>query len=177
MRDHLAEARDRLVREGVDPADAEERAVAELGDVSDVVAAVERDGSPVLSPRVTRWLPWLAFVCIFPALVFLMVNVIEWLAGNDGGHGVFGSSLEGSTGLLNGLVGIGPFVAAVLIFAPAVRFRATRTEAGFETRVHVRLTWRQAVLGTVTTLLALGVVVYLLTRSGFVMLPDSWDIW
>ena len=176
-RDHLVEARDRFVGEGLDPDEAETRAIAELGDVSDLVAAVERDGSPVLSPAVTRWMPRLAFACVFPASVFLMVNVIEWLAGNDGGTGVFGSSLEGWTGILNGVVGAGPFVALVLILAPAVRVQAIRTAAGFDTRVHVRLSWRQTVLGTVTALLALGVSVYLLSEGGVVLLPDSWDIW
>ena len=176
-RDHLVEARDRYVREGLSHDEAEARAVADMGDVSDLVAAVERDGSPVLSPAVTRWMPRLAFVCVFPALVFLMVNVIEWLAGNDGGIGVFGSSLEGGTGILNGVVGAGPFVALVLILAPAVRVQAVRTEAGFDTRVHVRLSWRQTVLGVVTAVLAVGVAVYLLSENGVVMLPGSWDIW
>lgn len=176
-RDHLAEARDRFVREGLDPDEAEARAVTELGDVSDLVAAVRRDGSPVLSPVVTKWMPRLAFVCVLPALAFLMVNVIEWLAGNDGGTGVFGSSLEGWTGILNGVVGVGPFVALVLILAPAVRVEAIRTETGFDTGVHVRLSWRQTVLAIVTGILALGVALYLLSENGVVMLPESWDIW
>lgn len=176
-RGHLVEARDRYVSEGLDPREAEARAIAELGDVADLVAAVERDGTPMLSPAVTRWMPRIAFLCVFPALVFLMVNVIEWLAGNDGGTGVFGSSLDEWSGLLNGVVGVGPFVALALILAPAIRVKAMRTETGFDTRVHVRLSWRQTVLGIVTALLALGVAVYLLSDSGLVILPDSWDIW
>lgn len=176
-RDHLDEARDRFVREGLDPDEAERRAISELGDVSELVTAVERDGTPVLSPASSRWMLRLAFVCVLPALAFLTVNVIEWLAGNDGGIGVFGSAFEGWEGIVNGVVGAGPFAALLLILAPAVRFQATRTDAGFDTRVHVRLSWRQTLLGVVTGLLAAGVAVYLLSANGVVILPDSWDIW
>lgn len=176
-RGHLHEARDRLVREGVEPDEAQRRAIAEVGDVSELVAAVERDGTPMLSPASSRWMSRLAFVCVAPALVFLMVNVIEWLAGNDGGTGVFGSALQGWNGILEIAVGAGPFVALALILAPAVRVRATRTDAGFDTRVHVRLSWRQTLLGVVTGLLAIGVAVYLLSANGVVILPESWDIW
>ena len=120
-----------------------------------------------------RLLPWLAFACVFPALVFLMVNVVEWLAGNDGGPGVFGSSLEPWSGALNAVVGAGPFLAVALLLASAGRVRAVPAEDG----AGVRSSWRVKVLGVVAGLLAMGVVVHLLSRNGVVVLPDSWDIW
>lgn len=122
-------------------------------------------------------MPWLAFACVFPALAFLMVNVIEWSAGNDGGTGVFGSSLEGWTGVVNAVVGAGPFVALALMLVSAVRVHEPQVETGSGTRVRLRLSPRHAFLTTITALLAIGVAVYLLSQSGAVTLPDSWDIW
>jgi hypothetical protein len=137
----------------------------------------ELDGRPVLSPALARWMPWLAFASVFPALAFLMVNVIEWSAGNDGGAGVFGSSLEGRTGLVNGVVGAGPFVALALVLASALRVHDDQPDAGSHTRVRLRWSPRLALLAVVAVLLATGVAVYLLTTNGLVTLPDSWDIW
>lgn len=122
-------------------------------------------------------MPWLAFACVFPALAFLMVNVIEWSAGNDGGTGVFGSALEGWTGAVNAVVGAGPFVALALMLASAIRIHEQPAERHSGPRVRLRLSPRHAVLVTVTALLAIGVAVYLLSQSGAVTLPDSWDIW
>lgn len=122
-------------------------------------------------------MPWLAFACVFPAVAFLMVNVIEWTAGNDGGTGVFGSSLEGWTGVVNAVVGAGPFVALTLMLASAVRIHDPEPDAGSGTRVRLRLSPRHAFLVTIAALFAVGVAVYVLSQSGAVTLPDSWDIW
>lgn len=132
---------------------------------------------PVLAPATARWTPWLAFACVFPALVFLMVNVIEWSAGNDGGTGVFGASLERWTGVLTAVVGAGPFLALAVVGASAMRVETPPADTGSHKRIRLRLSRSQAMLGTVTGLLAIGVVVYLLSENGVVVLPESFDIW
>lgn len=119
-----------------------------------------------MSSQWTRWTPALAVAAIVPALLFVAVNTIEWLAGNEGGEGVFGTSLEPWRGEVEAMVGAGPFVALALVLAAAVRVDVSRTVNGFDAHVRVRMSRRMALLFVVSGLLALGVAGYLLTGEG-----------
>src|SRR5688500_15603498 len=89
-REHLMEAKAAGLATGRSQEDAETHAIESYGPVSDVVAAVLKEGSVLLSPRTLQWLaPFVLLMCL-PVFIFIFVNVIESLAGNEGGFGVFG---------------------------------------------------------------------------------------
>jgi hypothetical protein len=175
IRAHLEESADRRAREGTDRLAAERAAVAHFGAVAEVAAAVSTDGGPMLSPAARRWIPALAALLTLPTVVFVMVNVIEVLAGNGGGVGVFGDSTERWATPLNLLLSLGPLASLVLIAIATMRVRFSRNEGGLRAQVHVRLSRGMAVLTALVAVVALGVGAYLLSENVFCV-PGSWEI-
>jgi hypothetical protein len=166
-RDHLLEERDRLMANQVERMEAERQAVASYGPIEDIVAAVRTNGSPVLSPRVITWIPWVALMLILPTLIFIAANVIEELAGNSGGIGVFGDSLDYSplAGLIDRMLVFGPLLAFGLVVLATTNVRFTRQERGFNATIHLRLTGRLLMMGVVTGLVAGAVIAYWLAEN------------
>ncbi|MEA2516493.1 MAG: hypothetical protein QOG16_331 [Actinomycetota bacterium] len=166
-RDHLLEERDRLMANEVERMEAERQAVASYGHIEDIVSAVRANGGPVLSPRVIKWIPWVALLLSLPTLVFIAVNVIEEVAGNSGGVGVFGDSLDHSplAGLIDRMLVFGPLLAFGLVVLATTNVRFTRQERGFNATIHLRLTGRLLVIGIVSGLVAGAVVAYWLAEN------------
>lgn len=175
IRAHLEEAAARRMSEGEERTAAERAAIEHFGAVAEVAAAVSAEGGPMLSPSARRWLPAVAALLTLPTLVFVVVNVIEIVAGNDGGVGVFGDSLNGWETPLSLLLSLGPLTSLVLIALATMRVRLSRTECGLEAQVHVRLSRATAILTVLVALVTVGVAAYLLSEHVFCV-PGSWEI-
>ena len=165
--EHLRDARDRLVSEGMDPIEAEARAIADLGAVSDLVAAVAENGGPSMSPRGMRIVSWLAFLLTIPTLIFISVNAIEQLAGNGGGIGVFQGTFDRYQDALNILLTAGPVMTFLLVFFSGVRFRLSRQDGGITGTIHIRLTGWVLAAAIVSALTAAALAIYLFTENVF----------
>lgn len=172
VRAHLLESKQQAVAAGVNPDEAEARAVAAIGPVEDLVAAVKKEGTPHLSPRVVRWVPPLAALLILPTLIFVAVNAIEAAAGNSGGVGVFGGTLDRWQAEINGLLTVGPLAALALLLLSRSNMRVGLVSRGIEFSVQMRFAGWVLVLAVVTVLIALGVVVYLL--NGPICISKDW---
>jgi hypothetical protein len=175
IRAHLEEAAARRMAEGEEPAEAERAAIEHFGAVAEVAAAVAAEGGPMLSPLARRWIPAVAALLTLPTIVFAAVNLIEILAGNGGGAGVFGDSLNRWETPLSLLLSFGPLASLVLIALATMRVRLSRTERGLEAQVHVRLSRATAVLTALVALVTVGVAAYLLAEHVFCV-PGSWEI-
>lgn len=173
IRAHLEEAAERRVSEGATREAAERAAIEHFGAVTEVAAAAAVEGGPVLSATARRWMPAAAALLTLPTLVFVFVNVIETLAGNGGGAGVFGDSLAGWEAPLNLLISLGPLGSLVLIGLATVRVRVSRGDRSVE--VHVRLSRGMAILTALVAIVAAGVAAYLLAENVF-CIPESWEI-
>ena len=159
-RAHLVEAAEEAAVEGASPADAEARAVASYGPVDRVVAAVTTEGSAVLSPRGTAVLSWLGLILCLPTLVFFYVNVIEIVAGNSGGLGVFGSTFDEWSAQIEVLLVFGPLAALALIVMTSLRVERTKGVDGFAATVHLRMTKWSFRAALVILAVVIGVVSY-----------------
>jgi hypothetical protein len=173
IRAHLEEAAERRVHEGFDREAAERAAIEHFGAVAEVAAAASCEGGPMLSPAARRWVPAGAALLTLPTLVFVLVNLVEVLAGNSGGVGVFGDSLAGWETPLNLLLSLGPLASLVLIGLATVRVRVSRNDRGVE--VHVRLSRGMAILTALIAVVAVGVAWYVLSENVFCV-PRSWEI-
>ena len=177
VRDHLIEAKNEAVARGLGPREAEAEAIASMGPIEDLVAAVKEEGTPHLSPHLVRWVPWLAAFLMLPLLVFVVVNVIESIAGNGGGTGVF-AGFEGTFDRweteIGRLLRLGPFAALLLLVLTRSDLRIAPVAQGFEFSLHARLKGWVLVLAIVASMLAVGVGIYVL--NGDACLSDSWVI-
>lgn len=164
-REHLMEAASVSLAAGFSHRDAEARAVQGYGPVPDVVAAVLNEGSALMSPRIVRWLAPLAVLMCLPTFVFVSANVIETLAGNDGGYGVFGSTFDAWRTQINALLVFGPMVAFALIILASLRFQREKVASGFAVTIELRMskwTFRAAAIATVVVA---AVVAYGITEN------------
>jgi hypothetical protein len=173
--DHLHEARERFVREGMTPDEAEERAVAGYGTVKEVAAAASQMGGPAMSTPIRRAASIVAFALTLPTLVFVYVNAIEHLAGNSGGIGVYQGTFDDWREQLNMVLTLGPAAAVVLIAMTSVRIRVASIDGHLEANVQIHLTRWMVVVAVLAVLVAVGVLAYLLSENVF-CIPGSWEI-
>ena len=164
-RAHLQEAAERAAREGLGPEESQEQAIASYGPVDEVVAAVLREGSPLMSPSFVRWIRPVALLLSLPTAVFIFVNVIEKLAGADGGSGVFGTTFDPWSSQLTNLIVFGPMVAFLLVVASAVRIRREPEVQGFAATVELRMARPTFWVAVVVSLIAASVVAYGLAEN------------
>lgn len=167
LRAHLEDSKERAVAAGMDAEDAEAEAVSKVGTVGSVVESVRSEGTPELSPALVKAAPWIAALFALPALIFIMVNLIEVAAGNEGGHGVFGDSLDPWEREVNMLLTLGPVVAFLVMFLTHSHIRFARVTRGFEVALHLRLKGLTLVLVLIAVALTAGVVGYLIAEDVF----------
>lgn len=175
IRAHLLETKERHLAGGATEVHAEELAVAEAGSVRDVVAAVERDGTPLLSPGMLRVAPWLAALFALPTLLFVFVNLIEAAAGNQGGEGVFGTAFDGWSLPIGLLLAFGPVAGFLVLLLSRSRLNFRQVDGGVDVSVRLRLKGWALALTVVLGLVVVGVVYYFLTENIF-CIPASWTI-
>lgn len=159
-RAHLLEQRDRLIADGVDLTEAEERAVAAYGPIDEVVDAIRRQGSALLSPVAIRAIPWIALALTLPAVLFIWANIIEQLAGNTGGIGVFGTVFDRWRLPIGVVLVAGPLIAFCLVMLTVIRIRFEPSSAIHGVRVQLRFTRSLLIAAFTTGLVAATVIGY-----------------
>lgn len=159
-REHLEEATSAARARGRSKEEAEAEAVRNYGPVNDVVAAVLTDGSALMSPTAGVWVRVFAVMLCLPTALFVAVNVIETLAGNDGGVGVFGATFDSWRSQINALLIFGPLIALALIVLTGIRVTRERGVNGFAANIEIRMSkwsFRAAVL---ILIVAVAVIAY-----------------
>lgn len=164
-RSHLQEAAERARDQGMTAEESQEQAIASYGPVDGVVAAVLREGSPLMSPSFVRWIRPAALLLSLPTAVFIFVNVIEKLAGTDGGPSVFGTTFDPWSSQLSNLIVFGPMVAFLLVVASTVRVRREPEVRGFAATVELRMARPTFWVAVVVSLVAASVVAYGLAEN------------
>ena len=147
------------------PGDAEQRAVERYGPVDDVVGAVKKEGSPMMSPGVLRWILPLAALLTLPSAIFLFTNGIEHLAGSDGSQGVFGASLDKWQTPVTALLVLGPLVALALVVLASTRIDFVRSSGGLNATIDIKLTRRAMFASIAIALIVAAIVVYGITEN------------
>lgn len=158
-REHLLEATAASLASGRSQEEAETEAVRDYGPIEDVVAAVLQDGSALMSPQAAIWTRTLALTLCFPTLVFVAANLIEILAGNEGGVGVFGYFFDDWKMPMEALLVFGPLVALALIVATSLRISRERGTSGLAATIEIRMgRWTSlvALVALITTLAVIG---------------------
>lgn len=171
--EHLHDARDRFLAEGMTLDDAERRAVEEYGSVSEVVAAVSENGGPRMSPHARRFVAAVSFLMTLPTLIFVGVNAIEQLAGNSGGIGVFGSTFDPWQVPINLFITFGPAAGLLLVALASVRVRISGERGAREATLHIRLSRPLVIAGVIAALTTAAVFGYLITEN-VVCMNNPW---
>jgi hypothetical protein len=130
-----------------------------------VVAAVLAEGSALMSPVVTGWIRVFALLMCVPTALFVAVNLLESLAGNDGGEGVFGATFDAWRSQINALLVFGPLVALALIVLTGVRYERERGVNGFAANIEIRMTKWSFRAALAILLVALSVIAYGITEN------------
>ena len=164
-RAHLEEAAERAVGDGKTRQEAEEQAIASYGPVDGVVAAVLREGSPLMSPTFVRWIRPVALLLSLPTAVFVFVNVIEKLSGTDGGPSVFGATFDPWSSQLNNLIVFGPMLGLLLVVISGVRVRREHEVQGFAATVELRMARPTFWVAVVVSVIAASVIAYGLAEN------------
>ena len=168
-REHLLEATATALASGRSQEEAEAEAVRSYGPVQDVVAAVIKDGSALMSPRVTPWIHAFTVLLCLPTMVFVMANLIEIMAGNDGGVGVFGYFFDDWKTPIESVMVLGPLVALVLIVLTSVRISRERGTNGVAATIDIRMSKS-------TSLIALGALITTLAVIGY-GIAENYPTW
>jgi hypothetical protein len=159
-REHLLEATSVALAAGLSQEEAERKAVDTFGPVDDVVAAVLKDGSAVMSPRVVRWFVPLAVLLCIPTAIFVSANLVEELAGSGGSSGVFGSAFDSWRTQIDALLVFGPMIALALIVLVSLRVHRERGVNGFALTIELRMSRPTFWAAVVVALVAAAVVAY-----------------
>lgn len=167
LRAHLEESKERALESGMSAEEAEAEALSRAGSVESVVESIRSEGTPQLSPFLVKAAPVIAAFFALPALIFLIVNLIEVAAGSEGSEGVFGTSLDPWEREVNMLLTLGPIVAFLVMFLTHSNLRFARVTRGFEVSLHLRLKGLPLALTLLALALIVGVASYLIAEDVF----------
>ena len=168
-RTHLLEATEEEVAGGRSLEEAERHAVERYGPPNEVALSVAEYGTAVMAPRAATALQVAALVLCLPTVLFVAVNAIEMLAGNDGGTGVFGETFDPWRDQINTLLVFGPLAALAFILATSLRVQRARGVPGLALTLDVRMSRR-----TVWTAAFVAIVAALVIGYGISENYSSW---
>lgn len=164
-REHLIEAAAAGIARGLSPDEAEAEAVRSFGSVDSLVAAVRLEGGTLLSPLLITLISTLAVLLTLPTLIFVSANMIEIAAGTSGGESVFGDTFDAWKDQINALLIFGPMFALLALLLVSTRLYRDRGVRGFSATVEVRMNRRTFWVATVTFIVGLALLVYVVATN------------